>query len=178
MAFEIKIIEGHDPSSYFWFPPVIVQRADRVTYNDVLELDEEFSIEEGDVDCFLSYFFYKYFDEELNYNKNRDEGEGFEWYLTHNFFTYDSVKSMLQDISRTADRLEANFDDPSLDEVKESFSIFYLCPQDSADWQADNQSAVRKYVGVITDFYRRFVARITRMMENNPTTTLISIMGP
>ena len=68
MAFEIEIIEGHDPSSYFWFRPVIVHNTEKVTWKATEELKEEFSVEEGDVDCFLSYFLFKYFDSELVYN--------------------------------------------------------------------------------------------------------------
>lgn len=47
MAFEIEIIEGHDPSSYFWFRPVIVHNTEKVTWKATEELKEEFSVEEG-----------------------------------------------------------------------------------------------------------------------------------
>lgn len=182
--FEIKIIEGHDPSSYFWFRPVCVNKKDRIILDDdIKELDEEFSIEEGDVDCFLSYFLYKYFDKENVYNKNRYEyGIGyirdFEWYLTHNFFTYQSLKSMLRDISCSADWLETDYDTPSLDKLKERFSIYYMCPSDSEDYKTGNEQTIRNHVTVVIDFYRRFVNRLSLMMENNPETFLISIMGP
>lgn len=182
--FEISIIEGHAPSSYFWFQPVCVNNKDRIILNDdVEELGEEFSIEEGDIDCFLSYFFYKYFDKENIYNKNRYEyGIGyirdFEWYLTHNFFTYQALKVMLQDVSCSADMLETDYDNPLLDNLKERFSIYYMCPCDSDDYKLGNDQAIRSHVAVVIDFYRRFVNRLTLMMENNPETFLISIMGP
>ncbi len=71
----------------------------------------EISIEEDDVDQYLTPFLYKYFDKELKANKMRavhdwdNDGneqvsykEKFEWYLTHNFYTFDSVMRMLKDI--------------------------------------------------------------------------------
>lgn len=183
MSFQIEIKEGHDPSSCFWFRPVKIRNADIVRWEEVEELDDGFSIEEGDVDCFLAYFFCKYFDEELPYNENRYEDggyayTGFEWYLTHNFFTYETMNTMLNDISRTAELLESDYDSSALDEVKKKFSIFYLCEQDSEDWLTGNQSAVRRYRHLIVDFYRRFVARMRRMMEAYPSADCISIMGP
>lgn len=183
MSFQIEIKEGHDPSSYFWFKPVVVKDTERVTYEATIELDDEFSIEEGDVDCFLAYFLFKYFDENLIFNKNRYESYyyfqgGFEWYLTHNYYTYSTLEDMLNEISDVANRLEANFDDPVLVEVKKKYSIFYLCPQDSEDWIKGNTDSIRKYKGLVVDFYRRFVIRLRKMMADNPSTNLISIMGP
>lgn len=95
MSFEIEIKENHDSGGYFWIRPVKIEHVSKITWDNVEELNEEISIEEGDVDCFLAYFFYKYFDGELFYNKNRFEGEeyikGFQWYLTFNFFTYETI---------------------------------------------------------------------------------------
>jgi len=181
---EIEIVEGHDPSSYFCFQPVYVKNKDKIILDDdIKELDEEFSIEEGYVECFLWYFLNKHFDRENIYNKNRYEcGMGyvtdFEWYITHNFFTYQSIKVMLQDISCCADRLETDYDDPVLDDLKKWFSIFYMCSPDSEDYKSGNDQAIRKHIAVVIDFYRRFVKRLTLMMENNPEAFLISIMGP
>lgn len=183
MAFCIEIIEEHDPSSYFWFRPVILHSTDQIKWGDVEELDDEFSIEEGDVSCFVRHFLYKYFDKDLPCNKNRYEDggysfTGFEWYLTHNFFTYETISSMLEDIARVADLLESDYDAPALDEVKEHYSIFYLCEQDCEDWIRGNQLAIPKYKHLIIDFYRRFISRTRQMMENFPQAEYISVMGP
>lgn len=184
MGYEIEIIEGHDSSSYFWFHPVIVNDKEKITDDDVYELEEEFSIEEGDVECFLAYFFFKYFDEDLPFNKKRyyyefDEYiKGFEWYLTYNFYTYDTMKKMTEEILMTADLLGSDYDDPRLDEIKKKFSIFYMCDTSDEDFKNGNTSAIRDHISVVIDFYRRFAARMNAMMENNKNTSLISIMGP
>lgn len=183
MKFEIEIKEGHDSSSYFWFRPVKVRLEEKVTDDDVTELDEEFSIEEGDVECFLAYFFYKHFDNELIYNKRRyEEGmgfiAGFEWYLTYNFFTYESIRTLAEDIENAARLLREDFDNPILADLKKSFSIFYMCPRDDKDYIEGNSANIRNHIDVVTDFYGRFTRRILQMLDNNPDTDLISIMGP
>lgn len=56
MRFRIEIVEGHNSSSYFWFKPVILKESGKILWDDVIELDEEFSIEETDIDCFFLTF--------------------------------------------------------------------------------------------------------------------------
>jgi len=181
--FEIKIIEGHNYSSYFWFKPVIIAREDKVEYDDVTELEEEFSIEEGDVECFLYYFFAKFFDKELPFNKNRYElGEyienTFEWYLTYNFYTYETAEAMIKEILETAHLLETDYNNSSLEELKKDFSIYYMCPYDCPDYKSGNEAAIQKHISVVISFYRRFAERLSLMIKNNPSANIISIMGP
>lgn len=185
MSFEIEIAEGHDPSSCFWFRPVLVEKDSKIMWEDITVLEEVFSIEEGIVECFLDYFIRKYFDEMLIYNRERFEsGEGyvrrFEWYLTHNFYTYASLEKMCEEILEIAELLDTDYDDVRLNCVKKNFSIFYMCDEDDADYQnGDNfKEAIKKHIDVVIDFYRRFVNRLRRMMKNNTTTELLSIMGP
>ncbi|MCD8216305.1 MAG: hypothetical protein LUC97_11810 [Clostridiales bacterium] len=42
----------------------------------------------------------------------------------------------------------------------------------------DDSVAIKENVNVVIDFYNRFVKRMNKMMEDNPETNLISIMGP
>ena len=105
----------------FWIQPVrIIDFSDTNGIDNVAEMKSaEISIEENDVDQYLTPFLYKYYDAELEANKKRvdyhsgDDDEqtsyisGFEWYLTHNFYTYDAVKNMLKDISDTIDALSS-----------------------------------------------------------------------
>ena len=183
MCFKIDIIEGHDPSSYFWFRPVHVNATAKILWDEVVEYEEEFSIEEGDVECFLQYFFRKHFDKNLIYNKNRYEpGEGFienfEWYLTYNFFTYQDLQEIIEDIKHSANLLETDYNNSELDELKKNFSIFYMCAPDSEDYRLGNSNAIESHIDVVIDFYERFTKRLKQMIENNPQTFLISIMGP
>lgn len=189
MAYEIEIIEGHDPSSYFWFHPVKVKDngKDLIYDEDIFLYDEEFSIEEGDIECFLWHFFEKYYDKELFCNKryyDRVEGganpNGFEWYLTDNFYKYETIKSMLAEINEVADLLENDFDNELLSPIKNHFSIFYMTEHDNPDHISGNSTneALRRHKECVISFYRRFVDRLSRMMENNPQVDMISICGP
>ena len=184
MEHQIEIIEGHDSSSYFWFRPVVLNESGRIFGDEVIELEEEFSIEEGDIECFLWYFIRKYFDEGLTYNKRRYDRDvdeyisEFEWYLTHNFYTYDALRKMVKEIEEVAALLETDYNNPILDGVKENFSIYYMCNQDDEDYIKGCYAAIPKHISVVIDFYRRFAKRITAMMENNKEATVISVMGP
>jgi len=177
MSFEIEIQEGHDDGACYWFRPVIFKKNDKVDYDDVVELEEEFSIQEDDISCFLSYFFFKYYDAELIYNKKRyDACDEFEWYLTHNFFTYESLYKMVYEIFSVSDMLNNDYNNPKLNDIKKNFSIYYMTSIDDIDH--DNEYAIEKHISVVIDFYKRFTKRIIKMMENNKNTNIISIMGP
>lgn len=185
MSRTIEVKEEHDPSSYFCFQPVIIEKSNKITWKDTRCLEEKFLIEEGDIECFLFCFLKKYFDERLLYNRERyDECGGyihhFEWYLTDNFYTYESLEKMCDEILDVARLLETDYDNTKLDSIKDYFSVYYLCDKEDQDYQNCNSSkeAIQRHVGVAIDFYRRFVERLRKMMKNNPNTELISVMGP
>lgn len=71
---QLEILEGHVSSPYphFWFRPVKISNTAHITRENIIELDEEFSIEQNTVDVFLAYFLAKHFDGDLIYNKNRN----------------------------------------------------------------------------------------------------------
>ena len=182
---QIEIKEESDPSSYFYFHPVIIEKSSKIKEDDIKYLEEKFLIEEGDIECFLFYFLKKYFDENLLYNRERYyDCEGyirhFEFYLTDNFYTYETLEKMCDEILDVARLLEADYDNAKLDSIKEFFSVFYLCDREDPDYQNRNTSreAMQRHIGAVTDFYRRFVERLRKMMKNNPDTDLISVMGP
>lgn len=156
---EIGIVDGHDSSSYFWIMPVRV-----IDYSNTDEIDNvaemrsvEISIEEDDVAQYLTPFLYKHYDDELEANKHRVDARGFEWYLTYNFFTFDSVKDILKDIKDTINALNSGEENE-----------FTVKLRDNTE------------VELIIDFYRRFIYRMEYMLrvgEENGY-DLISFMGP
>ena len=160
---------------------MILKESGKILWDEVIELGEEFSIEMGDVECFLYYFLLKYIDKNLTYNKRRYESywgyiNDFEMYLTHNFYTYDTLAQMLKEIDEITTLLENDYSNPRLDDIKKNFLISYMCDQNDEDYT--NDSAVQKHISVVIDFYHRFTKRMIAMMENNKNTTIISIMGP
>ena len=183
MNHNIEIIEGTEQSSYFYFTPVIVSSLYKITWDGIKSTGDVFSIEEGDVESFLAYFLFKYFDEELVYNKERFDGvylSGFEWWQDDNFFTYDQLEAMCEDIEECAELLKYDFENSSLAGVKERFSIFYMCNSEDVDYKNCDTSdaAIKRHIDVVIVFYNQFVTRLRKMMRDNPETNLISITGP
>lgn len=157
---EIGIVDGHDSSSYFWIMPVrVIDYKDSASLDSVAEMrSAEISIEENDVGQYLTPFLYKYFDEELKANKKRRYVTGFEWYLEHNFFTYDSIRNILGDIKDTIEAFSSGRETEYTKKLKETNTEIEL----------------------IIDFYHRFIYRMEYMMcvGKEKGFDLISFMGP
>lgn len=177
---EIEIIDGHNSSSYFWIMPVhIVDDSDTDDTECVAELRSiEISIEESDVSCYLAPFLYKYFDEELEANRKRADADGFEWYLTYNFFMHESVTGILHDIRDTIDALSAGRETEYTKELKIGrgpVSQEQIGVDDAAQPREDDGE-----VSLVIDFYQRFLYRMEYMMKvgKEKGYELISFMGP
>ena len=157
---KIGIVDGHDSSSYFWIMPVrVIDYKDSARLDSVAEMrSAEISIEECDVDQYLTPFLYKYFDEELKANKKRRDVTGFEWYLEHNFFTYDSIRNIVGDIKDTIEAFSSGRETEYTKKLKETNTEIEL----------------------IVDFYHRFIYRMEYMMcvGKEKGFDLISFMGP
>lgn len=187
---EIKIVDGHDASSYFWIMPVrIVDLSDTNDMDAVAEMRSiEISIEENDVNQYLTPFLYKYFDEELEANKHRSNANGFEWYLTYNFFTYESIEHILNDIRDTVDALSTGRVNEYIAKLKEkrgtaTYKLIYakdLTADQIAEYNANRPTKDSTKLELIIDFYRRFLYRMEYMLKvgEEKGYNLISFMGP
>lgn len=198
---QIGIVDGHDGSSYFWFMPVRV-----IDYTNTNEIDSvakmrscEISIEEDDVSRYLTLFLYKYFDDALEANKRRieffyvdDDGKeqaevigDFEWYLTHNFYTFDSMQQILADIADTVDALISGRETEYTQKLKNKLASLSLYAGDFDEENVEQNSTSRSTkidseVALVVDFYQRFIYRIEYMMKvgKEKGYDLISVMGP
>ena len=197
---EIGIVDGHDSSSYFWIMPVRV-----IDYSNTNEIDHvaemrsaEISIEEDDVAQYLTPFLFKHFDEELEANKNRieyrwtdEDGKehisvitGFEWYLTHNFFTFDSIFEILKDIRDTVDALSSGKETEYTGKlkIKDSTTASRLAheKEDTTAHNANSPAEDDSEVRLVIDFYQRFLYRMEYMLKIGKENgyDLISFMGP
>lgn len=197
---EIKIVDGHDPSSYFWIMPVrVIDYFDTNAVGAVAGMRHlEISIEEDDVAQYLTPFLFKYFDVALKANKRRagsywidDDGNervSFEWYLTHNFYTYDSMMHIIRDINDTIEALLSGNNNEYTAVLKEKRGTEtnkLLYAKNLSEEQIDEYNANRPKeddteMDLIIDFYRRFVYRIEYMMKVGKENgyDLISFMGP
>ncbi len=201
---EIGIVDGHDCSSYFWIMPVrVIDHSDTNAIDNVARMrSAEISIEEDDVAQYLTPFLYKYYDDELEANKQRiedrwidDDGNeqteavrGFEWYLTHNYFTFDSIVAILKDIKDTVDALSSGRENEFTEELRKkrgtsTYELLYaknLSEAEIAEYNANRPTEDDTEIGLIIDFYRRFTYRMEYMMKvgKEKGYNLISFMGP
>jgi hypothetical protein len=167
---EIRVVDGHNRSSYFWIMPIrVVDDSDTNELDNVAEMKSlGISIEENDVADFLAPFLRKHFDDELEANQKRKYSSGFEWYLTYNYFTFESVQEILRDIGDTIDALSFERENEFTAELN-----IKRCP--------DTELAEYEYgVGHAIDFYQRFIYRMEYMMRVGKENgyDLISFLSP
>ena len=187
---EIGIVDGHDSSSYFWIMPVRI-----IDYEDTGALDSvakmrsaEISIEEDDVAQYLTPFLYEYFDEELKANKQRKDVSGFEWYLEHNYFTFEQMVSILKDIVDTIEALASRKETEYTKKLKlkrgtATYQLLYakdLNAEEVAAYNANRPTEDNTEVDLVIDFYQRFLYRMEYMLKvgKEKGYNLISFMGP
>ena len=189
MAHTIKIMKGHNGGDCFWIMPVKCHpKGDSLDYDDVTEERKfEISICEDDVDCFLYAFFSKYFDLDLKWNKIRAEGmntEEFEWNLEHNFYTYETIDLLLEDMRKVIGLLKTDYDNPYPKPFKKNYRLSYMIDEERNFGEkmyltdAQEQQLIRENIGVVIDFYERFILELSEMMKQAPDYDLISAMGP
>lgn len=196
---EIEIINGHYSSSYFWIMPVrVVDYSDSGCFDNVAEMKSvEISIEEDDVAQYLKPFLDQYFDKDIEANKKRvdhcyyDEDDnmeityitGFEWYLTHNYYTFDSINKIIEDIGDTIEALSMGKENRYTARLRETITntIGWLYKAKQATFsEADRCAAEETEIRAIIDFYRRFIYKMQYMMQVGKENgfDLISVMGP
>ncbi len=201
---EIGIVDGHDSSSYFWIMPVrIVDDENTDSIDNVAEMrSNEISIEEDDVAQYLTPFLYKYFDDELDANKKRiqdqwidDDGvehstsvSGFEWYLTYNFFTFEAIQNILNDIHDTVVALSTGRENEYTAKLREkrgwaTYQLLYakdLSEEQIKEYNDNRPTKDDTEISLIIDFYQRFLYRMEYMMRvgQEKGYNLISFMGP
>ena len=187
---EIRIVDGHDCSSYFWIMPVrVIDYADTNKFDNVAKMNRlEISIEEADVYQYLTPFLYKHFDVNLKANKRRANYYGFEWYLIHNFYTYDSMRNIIRDINDTIHALSTGNENDYTAILKErigtesiqSLYAWALSDEQINEYNDNRPAEDNTDIDLIIDFYRRFIYRIEYMMKVGKENgyDLISFMGP
>lgn len=201
---EIGIVDGHDSSSYFWIMPVrVIDFKNTDDIDSVAEMRSvEISIEEDDVDQYLTPFLYRYFDEKLEANAKRatsywtdDEGNehaeyinGFEWYLTHNFYTFDSIRKIIADINDTIVAMSTGLENEYTEKLREkrgfeTHTLIYaknLSQKEIDEYNANRPTVNDTKEDLIIDFYKRFIYRMEYMLKvgEEKGYNLISFMGP
>ena len=201
---EIQIIDGHVGMSYFHINPVrIIDISNTENWDNIANMESvQIAIEEDDVAQYLLPFIEKHFDDNLEANRNRiqnrwtdDDGiehisrvEGFEWYVTYNFFTHESITRILDDMNVTILDLSTGRESDYTKKLKIKRGLFandILYARDMTDEQIREYNANRPReddteADLIIDFYRRFIYRMEYMMKvgKEKGYDLISFVGP
>ena len=182
---QFRIVEGHGGGAYFQISPV---RHTEVTEDNEYGIEEcreeEISVEEDDAFYYLYYFLNKYFDKEYPYGEARPSycEDGFEWSLEHNIYTYETVRTMLDEIEECAHLLATDFHNEKLNGLKNKVCHHPLDIESDADFQqlpAEKQEKeLANRIAGVCDFYERFVTRMRKMMDSASEYELISFVGP
>ena len=182
---QLRIVEGHGGGAYFQISPV---RHTEVTEDNERGIEEcrevEISIEEDDVFYYLYYFLNKYFDKNYPYGEARPPycEDGFEWSLEHNIYTYETVRTMLDEIEECVHLLATDFHNEKLNGLKNKVCNHPLDIESDSFFQrlqAGKQGEeLANRIAVACDFYERFVTRMRKMMDLASEYRLISFVGP
>ena len=113
---------------------------------------------------------------------------GFEWYLTHNFYSYEAVEQMLEDIKDTIDALSSGRETEYTKKLREkrgwaSHELVYskdLTPEQVKEYNANRPKVDDTEAEIIIDFYHRFIYRMEYQIKvgKEKGYTYISFMGP
>ncbi len=193
---EIPISKKEDDCPGYWMGAVKMEK-----YKDMFGVGDEniqyigepIGIEKGDAECFLEYYLEKHFRPEIIYNRLRVDYlwnnefyayyDGFQEYGVDNYYTYEIMGWLLEDIEDTIELLRTDYDNKELASIKKEFSCYYMIDyknmsQNNYDTPEKRDMLVQENIEVVIDFYQRFVEAMWKIMDENPEGNCISVTGP
>ena len=180
--YQIEISKGLDFYNSYLVVPVIVSDSNQIAFEEVLELETTISIGKIYVDHFLMYFLNKYFDPTLEENIKRVtcwRNDSYQCELDelggYNFYNYNSLNVMIEDLLNVAELLENDYDNPYLRTIIETFDVHFMHDSDSDVWSTEEFGTIKDHISVVSDFYRRFADHLNALMFENPNAHLVSI---
>ena len=114
--------------------------------------------------------------------------DGFAWYLTHTFYTHDSVMNIIKDLKGTIEALSSGKENEFTVKLREkrgteTYKLLYAKDMSSEQIKEynDNRPTVDNTdPKLIIDFYHRLIYRLEYMIKigKEKGYDLISVMGP
>ena len=163
---EIEITNGRDRGGVFLI--YALGNNDTIDFTDLDCFG--ISIDDLDVEIYLSHFLYKYYNPEIQKRLDWEDPE-FDW-NDNNIYTFADMRQMIAEIREVAKLLQKDYDNPILKSVK---AYWFVSNKDISEQESNNLR--REKVPEAVDFYERFCDRIEKMMEL-PGTEIISFTGP
>ncbi len=141
----------------FWIVPI-----DLETEKENWEMNGYgITIYEEDVDEFLRGFLYQYYEASIQ----SQQDEEFQWYGP-NFFTFDAMKRMIEDIRLTIYLLQNEYDHLLLWPIKNNFAWYQHTDKTRSELtDVEIDELRKKRVPLAVDFYERFCLQIENMMS-------------
>ena len=170
---QVEIIPGQEGGGTFWITAFSSKE-------DVYRRNKAgISIDDLSVSSFLGTFLYKHLDKSIQEREDY-ENEGFEEY-GQNYYTFESIHGIIEEIRQTISLLESDYDDPSLDEIKRHYSIVHFADKETdicslSDEEKASIIKQNKYVAI--DFYERFVEQMEKILELSPDCDMVTFSGP
>ena len=193
----LKIIEGHNGSDYFWIMPVKIKDMNKNTdnSNNVIECRElEISINEDTIDLFLRPILIECFNDYLPENEARQIGfmnyinpeayTSFEWNLTYNYFSFDDVKKIINQVEMVKQLLVENKTNEKFAEIEK---LVYWLPKyltgeeyGPINYQGTQEELIESRKKDVLEFYNDFIEYMQNMLKEGEKLgyNLISFMGP
>jgi len=179
----IEINRGHEYGDNFFIVPIVVK--DRSKPSDWTDNVEEYSkyeitIKEDAVSALLHCYLKKYFNPEIEENKNRSYAYGgnvFEWYCENNYFSFNDIEKIVEEIKMDIELIiKHRFEDEKRMSDVGEYLYYYLKKKESECFI----ELFWKYQNVVIDFYRQFNIEMKRMINaaKRDGYTLISFSGP
>ena len=175
--FEIK--KEHDSGAYFWIQPVTVEEKSEDKLQQVKEYaDAEISISDICFGDFLYGIMKKHYDAKLIYNQQRhiditESNEVFEWYLVHNFYTYECMEKMLVEYEELTSILETD----DVEKIKEIYKLNFRQHFKDTEKQEYTDALYVEDCKRVRAFLVNFVSLMRAMMTENAQTDLVWVMG-
>lgn len=136
-------------------------------YSDECDIEfgnNGFSVEEFPFDDVFYYFMDKYFDKHLKWNKLSHEDC---WDMFgENYFTYESIRDMIDELEKVCNLIENDYDNTCLEFIKRKNYGEHKVTLP--------KYIVKKYIRV----YKAFVEALKTIIKNNPDFDLILFAGP
>lgn len=169
----IRINEFLEGGSYFNIYPVKLKNNNKEEL-----LDYSISIEEDNINAFLYPILKKYFNFNLNQNRESYE-QGFDWY-SNNYYDFDTLKEMIKEIEEIMYLLKNDYNNKKLDYIKKDYDwILFLDPNIDTRKGIDI-NLIKNYVDEIINFYKKFIEYLNNMIKvsKDKGYNLITFLGP
>ncbi len=185
---ELEVIKGHNPDDYVWIRPIIINlKEDTITL-----IRDEISIQTDSAEAFFGYFFEKYYNNNICFNRHfvpirgssNDKGR-FDWWFCSHIFPYHNVRDMLKEMSEFADKLEKDYDDLDIQRIVHFFSFCYACEvhdhctiHEDAVCYFKRPEFTKNRQRIAVSYFRRFIEGVTEIMDRHPETQFMEFHTP